>query len=203
MAFADDMTMIFRGATLDHCISRAQVALDMFEKWTEDSCMLVNVQKTFGLAFTIRKSDMKQDKITSTLTYKGQQIRIYSPNDPPETALTFDASRLLGVHLDHNGSFFRQISKIKDGVDKAKQCMSVLSGQSLGANTKELVGIPQDLFPLQRALRFRDVLGPTLKVEPEKDRVDGSREPSTGHRPDARYKEGKSVLRDRRKTDRN
>jgi len=138
VAFADDLTMIFRNIDLDKCVEKAQKALDIIDNWTKRSCMIVNVKKTFGMVFTRGKSEMELDDITLKLKYQGQTVRIFTPSDPPEEAMTIDQSRLLGLHFDSKLHFPRQVTKVKHGTDKARQCMSIMSGHTMGADTKML-----------------------------------------------------------------
>jgi Reverse transcriptase (RNA-dependent DNA polymerase)/Endonuclease-reverse transcriptase len=137
--FADDLTMITRSNQgIDVSVQKAQEALDVVDRWTQKSCMIVNIKKTYGLLGSTNANPSQFDKITKPLTYQGKDIRIFHPGDKLDSKMTFAQSRLLGLHLDHGLTFFRQVTKVKQGVTRARQAMSRLSGSTFGAPLKML-----------------------------------------------------------------
>ena len=138
VVFADDLTLIVKGRQLNKCIQTAQTAMNTIDRWTTKSCMSVNIKKTFGIVFSHSHNPSVFDECSETLTYQGSEIHIYKPSDLPEDALTIAKSRLLGVHFDRMLTFHRQVPKIKEGLCKARQCVSFLSGQTIGATRKML-----------------------------------------------------------------
>ena len=136
--FADDLTVVLRDMDVDVCVGKAQKVLDIIEEWTKRSCMLLNVDKTFGMIFTHTTASSPFDKPKKSLKYMGTEVRIYEADDEEEEAMTFEKSRILGVHLDRRLCGKWQVEKVKTGAAKAKQAVSVLAGQTMGADTKQL-----------------------------------------------------------------
>jgi len=136
--FADDLTVVLRDMNVDVCIGKAQKVLDTIEEWTKRSCMLLNVEKTFGMIFTHTTAPSPFDNPTKDLKYMGKEVHIYKADDEDEVAMTFEKSRILGVHLDRRLCGKWQVEKVKTGAAKAKQAISFLAGQTMGADTKQL-----------------------------------------------------------------
>lgn len=139
VAFADDLTIVVRRRTAEECVVEAQRAMDIIDKWTEKSCMKINIDKTFGILFSKTQGPAKMDKIDTPLKYKGNALKIFTHDVP----LKYEDSRLLGMYLDRGTSkgldFHNHAKKVLEGLLKARQAVALLSGTTFGADTKQLV----------------------------------------------------------------
>jgi len=139
VTFADDLTVVIRNMNINYCVRRAQAVLNIIENWTKKSCMILNVDKTYAMVISHSHNTSERfDLPTLGLKYKNEKIKIYRPDDDEEEAMTFEKSRILGIHLDQRLSMKWQFEKVKSGATVAKQALSLLGGQTMGAGRKQL-----------------------------------------------------------------